>query len=237
MQKVLLELKDIKKVFKKGSELIKVLDGINLNIHEKQTIGIIGPSGSGKTTLLQIIGMLDQASSGNIKIDGSDTSSLSDKAASKLRNECFGFIYQFHHLIAEFTALENTMMPLLVRKIGMSKAKKSAEILLLPFIARIFLYESAIGLGERLDHRPSELSGGECQRVAVARAMIGKPNIVLADEPTGNLDPETAESVFECLLELNETSGSGLIVVTHNHQLAHKLDTVIELRLGKLKYI
>ena len=226
MQKVLLELKDIKKVFKKGSELIKVLDGINLNIHEKQTIGIIGPSGSGKTTLLQIIGMLDQASSGNIKIDGSDTSSLSDKAASKLRNECFGFIYQFHHLIAEFTALENTMMPLLVRKIGMSTAKKSAEILL-----------SAIGLGERLDHRPSELSGGECQRVAVARAMIGKPSIILADEPTGNLDPETAESVFECLLELNETSGSGLIVVTHNHQLAHKLDTVIELRLGKLKYI
>ena len=226
MQKVLLELKDIKKVFNKGSELIKVLDGISLNIHEKQTIGIIGPSGSGKTTLLQIIGMLDQASSGNIKIDGSDTSSLSDKAASKLRNECFGFIYQFHHLIAEFTALENTMMPLLVRKIGMSNAKKSAEILL-----------SAIGLGERLDHRPSELSGGECQRVAVARAMIGKPNIVLADEPTGNLDPETAESVFECLLELNETSGSGLIVVTHNHQLAHKLDTVIELRLGKLKYI
>ena len=226
MQKVLLELNDIKKVFNKGSEPIKVLDGINLNIHEKQTIGIIGPSGSGKTTLLQIIGMLDQASSGNIKIDGSDTSSLSDKAASKLRNECFGFIYQFHHLIAEFTALENTMMPLLVRKIGMSKAKKSAEILL-----------STIGLGERLDHRPSELSGGECQRVAVARAMIGKPNIILADEPTGNLDPETAESVFECLLELNENSGSGLIVVTHNHQLAHKLDTVIELRLGKLKYV
>jgi|TARA_B110000263_G_scaffold184180_1_gene161730 lipoprotein-releasing system ATP-binding protein len=226
MQKVLLELKDIKKVFNKGSELIKVLDGIDLNIHEKQTIGIIGPSGSGKTTLLQIIGMLDQANSGNIKIDGSDTSTLSDKATSKLRNEYFGFIYQFHHLIAEFTALENTMMPLLVRRIGISKAKKAAGILL-----------SAIGLSERLDHRPSELSGGECQRVAVARAMIGKPNIILADEPTGNLDPETAESVFECLLELNETSGSALIVVTHNQQLAKKLDTVIELRLGKLKYI
>mgnify|MGYP003975902891 FL=1 len=223
MQKVILEIKDIKKAFTKGNELIKVLDGINLNIHEKETIGIIGPSGSGKTTLLQIIGMLDQLNSGAISIDGIDTSTLSDKAASKLRNNYFGFIYQFHHLIGEFTALENTMMPLLVRETKMSEAKNKAASIL-----------SAIGLSNRLNHRPSELSGGECQRVAVARAMIGKPNIILADEPTGNLDPETAKSVFDCLLELNENSGSGLIVVTHNQELVKKLDRIIELRLGKL---
>lgn len=223
MQKVILEIKDIKKAFTKGNELIKVLDGINLNIHEKETIGIIGPSGSGKTTLLQIIGMLDQLNSGAISIDGIDTSTLSDKAASKLRNNYFGFIYQFHHLIGEFTALENTMMPLLVRETKMSEAKNKAASIL-----------SAIGLSNRLNHRPSELSGGECQRVAVARAMIGKPNVILADEPTGNLDPETAKSVFDCLLELNENSGSGLIVVTHNQELVKKLDRIIELRLGKL---
>lgn len=223
MQKVILEIKDIKKAFTKGNELIKVLDGINLNIHEKETIGIIGPSGSGKTTLLQIIGMLDQLNSGAISIDGIDASTLSDKAASKLRNNYFGFIYQFHHLIGEFTALENTMMPLLVRETKMSEAKNKAASIL-----------SAIGLSNRLNHRPSELSGGECQRVAVARAMIGKPNVILADEPTGNLDPETAKSVFDCLLELNENSGSGLIVVTHNQELVKKLDRIIELRLGKL---
>jgi len=223
MHKVILEIKDIKKAFTKGNELIKVLDGINLNIHEKETIGIIGPSGSGKTTLLQIIGMLDQLNSGTINIDGIDASTLSDKAASKLRNNYFGFIYQFHHLIGEFTALENTMMPLLVRDTKMSEAKNKAASIL-----------SAIGLSNRLNHRPSELSGGECQRVAVARAMIGKPNVILADEPTGNLDPETAKSVFDCLLELNENSGSGLIVVTHNQELVKKLDRIIELRLGKL---
>ncbi|MDG2434953.1 MAG: ABC transporter ATP-binding protein [Gammaproteobacteria bacterium] len=223
MHKVILEIKDIKKAFTKGNELIKVLDGINLNIHEKETIGIIGPSGSGKTTLLQIIGMLDKLNSGAISIDGIDASTLSDKAASKLRNNYFGFIYQFHHLIGEFTALENTMMPLLVRETKMSEAKNKAASIL-----------SAIGLSNRLNHRPSELSGGECQRVAVARAMIGKPNVILADEPTGNLDPETAKSVFDCLLELNENSGSGLIVVTHNQELVKKLDRIIELRLGKL---
>ena len=223
MHKVILEIKDIKKAFTKGNELIKVLDGINLNIHEKETIGIIGPSGSGKTTLLQIIGMLDKLNSGAISIDGIDASTLSDKAASKLRNNYFGFIYQFHHLIGEFTALENTMMPLLVRDTKMSEAKNKAASIL-----------SAVGLSNRLNHRPSELSGGECQRVAVARAMIGKPNVILADEPTGNLDPETAKSVFDCLLELNENSGSGLIVVTHNQELVKKLDRIIELRLGKL---
>ena len=186
-------------------------------------LAIEGNIGSGKTTLLQIIGMLDQLNSGAISIDGIDASTLSDKAASKLRNNYFGFIYQFHHLIGEFTALENTMMPLLVRDTKMSEAKNKAASIL-----------SAIGLSNRLNHRPSELSGGECQRVAVARAMIGKPNVILADEPTGNLDPETAKSVFDCLLELNENSGSGLIVVTHNQELVKKLDRIIELRLGKL---
>jgi lipoprotein-releasing system ATP-binding protein len=170
------------------------------------------------------MGLLDQPSAGEIKINGETLSTISDKQASRLRNRFFGFIYQFHHLINEFSALENTMMPLLVRRESISQARQAARELL-----------AEIGLSKRLHHKPSELSGGECQRVAVARALIGKPSVVLADEPTGNLDPGTAEKVFDGLLALNRSIGSSLIVVTHNHGLADTLDRQVLLDQGRIK--
>ena len=223
MVEKLLEAENIKKSFFKGQQEVKVLSGVNLSIEHGKTIAIIGPSGTGKTTLLQILGMLDQPSSGNVKVRGEIVSKLSDKKISRLRNQFFGFIFQFHHLINEFNALENTMMPLLVRRDSIKLAKEKAKQLL-----------TEIGLSDRLYHKPSELSGGECQRVAVARALIAKPLVVLADEPTGNLDPETAEKVFDGLINLNHSVGSSLIVVTHNHDLANKLDQMVILERGTI---
>ena len=223
MVEKLLEAENIKKSFFKGQQEVEVLSGVNLSIEHGKTIAIIGPSGTGKTTLLQILGMLDQPSSGNVKVRGEIVSKLSDKKISRLRNQFFGFIFQFHHLINEFNALENTMMPLLVRRDSIKLAKEKAKQLL-----------TEIGLSDRLYHKPSELSGGECQRVAVARALIAKPLVVLADEPTGNLDPETAEKVFDGLINLNHSIGSSLIVVTHNHDLANKLDQVVILERGTI---
>ncbi len=173
-----LEAVNIKKSFFKGNQEVKVLAGVDLKVRNAETLAIIGPSGTGKTTLLQIMGLLDQPSAGEIKIKGESVSMISDKQASRLRFRFFGFVYQFHHLIIEFSAPENTMMPLLVRRESISQAREAARELL-----------AEIGLSNRFHHKPSELSGGECQRVAVARALIGKPSVVLADEPTGNLDP------------------------------------------------
>lgn len=223
MVEKLLEAENIKKSFFKGQQEVEVLSGVNLSIEHGKTIAIIGPSGTGKTTLLQILGMLDQPSSGNVKVKGEIVSKYSDKKISRLRNQFFGFIFQFHHLINEFNALENTMMPLLVRRDSIKLAKEKAKQLL-----------TEIGLSDRLYHKPSELSGGECQRVAVARALIAKPLVVLADEPTGNLDPDTAEKVFDGLINLNHSVGSSLIVVTHNHDLANKLDQVVILERGTI---
>ena len=223
MVEKLLEAKNIKKSFFKGQQEVEVLSGVNLSIEQGKTIAIIGPSGTGKTTLLQILGMLDQPSSGNVKVRGEIVSKLSDKKISRLRNQFFGFIFQFHHLINEFNALENTMMPLLVRRDSIKLAREKAKQIL-----------AEIGLSDRFYHKPSELSGGECQRVAVARALIAKPLVVLADEPTGNLDPDTAEKVFDRLINLNHSIGSSLIVVTHNHDLANKLDQVVILERGTI---
>ena len=224
MTQTYLEAVNLRKSFFKGDEEVKVLTGVNLKVRNAESLAIIGPSGTGKTTLLQIMGLLDQPSAGEIKINGETLSTISDKQASRLRNRFFGFIYQFHHLINEFSALENTMMPLLVRRESISQARQAARELL-----------AEIGLSKRLHHKPSELSGGECQRVAVARALIGKPSVVLADEPTGNLDPGTAEKVFDGLLELNRSIGSSLIVVTHNHGLADTLDRQVLLDHGRIK--
>ena len=223
MVEKLLEAENIKKSFFKGQQEVEVLSGVNLSIEHGKTIAIIGPSGTGKTTLLQILGMLDQPSSGNVKVRGEIVSKLSDKKISRLRNQFFGFIFQFHHLINEFNALENTMMPLLVRRDSIKLAREKAKQLL-----------AEIGLSDRFYHKPFELSGGECQRVAVARALIAKPLVVLADEPTGNLDPDTAEKVFDGLINLNHSIGSSLIVVTHNHDLANKLDQVVILERGTI---
>jgi len=219
-----LEAVNIKKSFFKGNQEVKVLAGVDLKVRNAETLAIIGPSGTGKTTLLQIMGLLDQPSAGEIKIKGESVSMISDKQASRLRNRFFGFVYQFHHLINELSALENTMMPLLVRREPMSQAREAARELL-----------AEIGLSNRFHHKPSELSGGECQRVAVARALIGKPSVVLADEPTGNLDPRTAEKVFDGLLALNRSIGSSLVVVTHNHGLADTLDRQVLLDQGRIK--
>jgi lipoprotein-releasing system ATP-binding protein len=224
MTQTFLEAVNIRKSFFKGEDEVKVLTGVNLKLRNAESLAIVGPSGTGKTTLLQIMGLLDQPSAGKIKIKGEAVSMISDKKASRFRNRFFGFIYQFHHLINEFTALENAMMPLLVRRESISEARQAASEVL-----------AVIGLSNRLNHKPSELSGGECQRVAVARALIGKPSVVLADEPTGNLDPKTAKKVFDGLLSLNRNIGSSLIVVTHNHSLAGTLDRQVVLDQGRIK--
>ena len=222
MEKIL-ELKNIHKNFRLGEDDIEVLNGIEISIQQGETFAIVGPSGSGKTTLLQIIGLLDSPTSGELYLRGESPEDLNDKSKSRLRNEFFGFIYQFHHLLNEFTALENTMMPLLIREQTTKEARTKAQDLLI-----------RIGLEHRINHKPHELSGGECQRVAVARALVTSPSLILADEPTGNLDPETADRVFDSFLDLNRSLNTSLIMVTHNQELAKRMDKVYELNFGKL---
>ncbi len=222
MEKIL-ELKNIHKNFRLGEDDIEVLNGIEISIQQGETFAIVGPSGSGKTTLLQIIGLLDSPTSGELYVRGKSPEDLNDKSKSRLRNEFFGFIYQFHHLLNEFTALENTMMPLLIREQKTNEARTKAQDLLI-----------RIGLEHRINHKPHELSGGECQRVAVARALVTSPSLILADEPTGNLDPETADRVFDSFLDLNRSLNTSLIMVTHNQELAKRMDKVYELNFGKL---
>ena len=222
MEKIL-ELKNIHKNFRLGEDDIEVLDGIEISIEQGETFAIVGPSGSGKTTLLQIIGLLDSPTRGELYVRGESSEDLNDKSKSRLRNEFFGFIYQFHHLMNEFTALENTMMPLLIRNQTTKEASAKAQDLLI-----------IIGLEHRVNHKPHELSGGECQRVAVARALVTSPSLILADEPTGNLDPETADRVFDSFLDLNRSLNTSLIMVTHNQELAKRMDKVYELNFGKL---
>jgi len=219
----IIQLNNVRKEFQKGTNVVEVLNGVNLSLNQGELIAIIGPSGSGKTTLLQIIGLLDRPTKGDLFIKGVNQIDLTDKSRSRLRNQFFGFVYQFHHLINEFSALENTMMPLLVRNEKIKDAKSIAHELL-----------TSVGLEGREHHKPHELSGGECQRVAVARALVTSPNIILADEPTGNLDPDTAEKVFERFINLNRSLNSSLVMVTHNHQLAETMDRVFELKHGKL---
>ena len=222
MEKIL-ELKNIHKNFRLGEDDIEVLNGIEISIQQGETFAIVGPSGSGKTTLLQIIGLLDSPTSGELYVRGKSPEDLNDKSKSRLRNEFFGFIYQFHHLMNEFTALKNTMTPLLIRNQTTKEASAKAQDLLI-----------RIGLEHRVNHKPHELSGGECQRVAVARALVTSPSLILADEPTGNLDPETADRVFDSFLDLNRSLNTSLIMVTHNQELANRMDKVYELNFGKL---
>ena len=223
MTEVVLSARHVQRGFREGSARLEVLTGIDLTVAHGERLAIIGVSGSGKTTLLQILGGLDRPDAGSVEVDGRDIHALSERERGALRNRTIGFIYQFHHLLPEFSALENVAMPLLVRREPRSTAKAQAIALL-----------KRVGLAERLDHRPHQLSGGERQRTAVARALVVSPKLVLADEPTGNLDGRNAEQVFSLMLELNREFGTSLVVVTHDPRLAARMDRVLELGAGKL---
>lgn len=223
MPNIVLEAKGLGKTYSEGNLTTPVFDNLQLSVRSGETVAIVGASGAGKSTLLHLLGGLDSATSGEVMVAGQIISSLSEKARGDLRNRALGFVYQFHHLLPEFTALENVMMPLLIRGEKVSLAKKEAQVLL-----------ERVGLSHRLHHKPGELSGGERQRSAVARALVTKPACVLGDEPTGNLDEKTAAGVFDLLLELNREQGTALVLVTHDRRLATKLGRTLELTQGKL---
>ena len=221
---IVIKATGISRGFRQGPKRVQVLSDVNLQVPAGTSMAIVGASGAGKSTLLHILGGLDRPDEGEVLVDGQSLWQRSDTERSDLRNSRMGFIYQFHHLLPEFTALENVAMPLLIRGESTSVAAKRATELL-----------EKVGLDQRLDHKPGELSGGERQRAAVARALVGNPGCVLGDEPTGNLDERTANHVFEQLLELNTELNTSLILVTHDMRLAAKMNQRFELHMGSLK--
>ncbi|AKB81906.1 Lipoprotein releasing system ATP-binding protein LolD [Methanosarcina barkeri 3] len=218
----IIELKNLTKTYKNGMEF-RALDNANLKIKKGEFVAIVGPSGSGKSTLMHLIGLLDTPSSGTLLIDRNNVTNMSDKERSEIRNRMLGFVFQYHHLLPDFTALENVMMPLLIAGKKRKEAKETAEKLL-----------KEVGLEDRMDHKPGELSGGQNQRVAIARALSCSPAIVLGDEPTGNLDTKTGDRIYELLRQLNKEYNQTFIVVTHNDDMALKADRVIRLVDGKI---
>jgi lipoprotein-releasing system ATP-binding protein len=212
------------KTYAEGKMKTPVFDGLELAVEAGETVAIVGASGAGKSTLLHLLGGLDTPTSGEVFVAGQQMSKLSNSARGQLRNRALGFVYQFHHLLPEFTALENVMMPVALGGQDMATAKQRAKALL-----------EQVGLGHRLEHKPGELSGGERQRAAVARALVNRPACVLGDEPTGNLDEKTAATVFDLMLELNRAQKTSLVLVTHDRRLAARLDRTLELHQGKLR--
>lgn len=223
MSEALLKARNLGKRFSEGRLSVEVLQEVNLAIPARQSVAITGASGSGKSTLLHLLGGLDLPSQGEVLINNQNISRLNEVERGALRNQYLGFVYQFHHLLPEFTALENVAMPLLIRRADKRRALAEAAELL-----------DKVGLAKRLAHKPGELSGGERQRAAIARALVTRPKCVLADEPTGNLDQKTADQVFDLILELNQSLGASLVMVTHNLELSRRVDRVMELKNGSL---
>ena len=221
---VVLAARGLTRHFHDGSRELVVLAGVDLAIHSGETVAIVGASGSGKTTLLQLLGALDRPTAGSVSVAGQSVYELPERLRGELRNRHIGFVYQFHHLLPEFSAEENVAMPLLIRREPRRAAlARAAELL------------GAVGLGERLTHKPAELSGGERQRAAVARALIGGPDVILADEPTGNLDSGTGETVLSLMLKLNRETGTSLVVVTHDEVVAGAMSRILRLTDGQLR--
>jgi lipoprotein-releasing system ATP-binding protein len=223
MSKIIAEMVDVRRTFTQGDVSIHVLRGVNLAIGEGELVALLGPSGTGKSTLLQALGLLEGGFDGTIRIDGEEVQNLGPDGCTVVRREKLGFVYQFHHLLPDFDALENVMLPQMIMGIDPDAARDRATLLL-----------TTLGLGERLEHRPSKLSGGEQQRVAVARALANRPRLVLADEPTGNLDERTADIVLGEFMNLVRSQGSAALVATHNERLAAKMDRIVRLHDGRL---
>ena len=225
-EQAVLSCRDLGKAYEEGPESVVVLSGLQLELHPGERVAIVGTSGSGKSTLLNLLGGLDTPTTGSVWLAGEELSALGEKARGLLRNRSLGFVYQFHHLLPEFTALENVCMPLLIGKTPIPEARERATALL-----------TRVGLGHRLEHKPAELSGGERQRVAIARALVNKPGLVMLDEPTGNLDSHTAQGIQDLMLELSTSMRTAFLVVTHDMNLARQMDRVLHLQEGRLTTI
>lgn len=220
---LLLNVRNLNKIYKQGDKSLHVLNNVDLRLNTGEITALVGPSGSGKSTLLHILGLLDSPTTGQILMQDQDISKISDRTRTKLRNDFVGFVYQFHHLLPEFSAIENVALPQIIAGVDKKTAEEKAADLL-----------GRLKLSHRINHRPATLSGGEQQRVAIARALVNDPIMIFADEPTGNLDPETSEEVFELLLEVVRSRGVSALIATHNIDLAHEMDRILEVKSGRV---